>query len=144
MNRWPVILLFAFISTVRLTAEEATAETSATASEPAPFYLDPSLITKDPLKSRDDVIVGKKFTVSGFLVRPFKAFKGRKLGSGLVKVFQAFNPFSKGKDSTEEARFVGELSTQAWSSTVGWRPGASGIPDPVTHEVGLTLVSVGR
>lgn len=31
---------------------------------------------------------------------------------------------------------------QAWTSIVGWRPGASAFPDPISHEAGLTLVTV--
>ena len=125
----------------RLFAQQTTAEVSTTTSDLA---IDLSLLTKEPKLSHDDVLVGKKFTVTGLLVRPFKAIKTRKLGSGLVKMLQAVNPFSRGGDSTEHPRFDGELSTSAWSSTVGWRPGASGIPDPVTQEGGITFVSVGR
>jgi hypothetical protein len=77
-------------------------------------------------------------------VRPIKAIKLHKAGSALTKLLQAINPFSREKNSTEEARFEGELSTSAWTSSVGWHPGASGFPNAVTQEGGLTIISVGR
>jgi hypothetical protein len=33
-------------------------------------------------------------------------------------------------------------ATRAWSTTVGWRPGASAFPDPLTHEAQLNLIAV--
>ena len=144
VSRWPILPLIALISTARLAAQQTTVDFSTASPGTPASNVDSSLITKDPLLLRDDVIVGKKYTVTGVLVRPFKATKLHKAGSGLVKLLQAINPFSRGSDSTEEARFEGDLSTRAWTSSVGWHPGASGFPDAVTHEVGLTFVSVSR
>jgi hypothetical protein len=78
------------------------------------------------------------------LVRPFKAIRFHKAGGALAGLFQAINPFSREKASTEEIRFEGELSTRAWSSSVSWRSSYSGIPNAVTHEIGLTALSVSR
>ena len=128
----------------RIAAQETNSDFTMATPQVSVSRNDVSLITQDPQQLRDDVIVGKKFTVTGLLVRPFKAFKLHKAGSGLVKLLQAINPFSREKDSTEEVRYEGELSTQAWTSSVGWHPGASAFPNAVTHEVGLTFLSVSR
>ena len=138
VKRWPVILLIALISTARIAAQEATADFTKATPDGS------SLISKDPQLLRDDVIVVKKFKVSGLLVRPFKAIKLHKAGGGLVKLLQAINPFSREKDSREETRFEGELSTRAWTSSVGWHPATPAFPNAVTHEGGLNFLSVGR
>jgi len=138
------MFLIALISTARLAAQSTTPVFTTATPDVSTSHNAPSLITQDPRLLRDDVIVGKKYTVTGLLVRPFKAIKLHKAGSGLVKLLQAINPFSREKGSPEDARFEGDLSTRAWTSSVGWHPGASGFPNAVTHEVGLTFVSVGR
>ena len=38
---------------------------------------------------------------------------------------------------------IGNLSTRAWATLVGWRPGESASPDPKTAEGGLHLFSAG-
>jgi len=139
VKRGPIILLIALIFAARLAAQEATADFTTPGTADVS-----SLISKDPQLQRDDVIVVKKFKVTGFLVRPFKAMRLHKAGSTVLSLFQAINPFSRGKGSTENPRFEGELSTVAWSSSVGWRAGDSGISNPVTHEIGLTALSVSR
>jgi hypothetical protein len=144
VKRSPAILLIALISTARLAAQPTTTDFTEAAPNVAASRNNSSLLTKDPRLQRDDIIVGKKYTVTGLLVRPFKAIKLHKAGSGLAKLLQAINPFSREKDATEEASFEGELSTRAWTSSVGWHPGASGFPNAVTQEGGLTFVSVGR
>ena len=93
---------------------------------------------------RDDVLVAKKYKATGLLVRPFKAIKLHKAGSALAKLLQAMNPFSREKAQIEREDFVGDYSTRAWTTTVGWHLGASAVPDPVTQEVGLTFLSVSR
>ena len=118
MKRWPVILLIALISAAGLVAQESPTDFTTTTSDISASH-NVSLISKDPQLQRDDVIVGKKFKVTGLLVRPFKAIKLHKAGGGLLKLLQAINPFSGTKDSPEEARFDGELSTRAWASSVG-------------------------
>ncbi len=144
MKRSPIVLLIALISTARLAAEPTTADFTTATPDVSASRNDSSLLTKDPRLQRDDIIVGKKYTVTGLLVRPLKAIKLHKAGSALTKLLQAINPFSREKNSTEEARFEGELSTSAWTSSVGWHPGASGFPNAVTQEGGLTLISVSR
>jgi len=144
MSCWQIIGLIALISAEPLAAQQTTVDySSATSGVPA-YQNDSSLITKDPRRQRDDVLVGKKYTFTGLLVRPIKAIKLHKAGSALVKLLGAINPFAREQDSGEERVFEGELSTRAWTSSVGWHPGASAFPNAVTHEVGLTFVSVGR
>lgn len=143
VKRRPIILLIALISTARLAAQ-TTADFSSPASGVSTSRNNASLITQDPQLIRDDVIMGKKYTVSGLLVRPFKAIKLHKAGSGLAKLLQAINPFSREQGPVEDVRFAGELSTRAWSSSVGWHPATPAIPNAVTHEMGLTFISVGR
>jgi hypothetical protein len=144
VRRWLILLLIALISSARLAAQPTTTDFTEATPEVSVSRNNSSLLTKDRQLQRDDVIVGKKYTVTGLLVWPIKAIKLHKAGSALTKLLQAINPFSRENDATEEARFEGELSTSAWTSSVGWHPGASGFPNAVTHEVGLTFVSVGR
>lgn len=35
-----------------------------------------------------------------------------------------------------------DRESQAWASSVGWRPGESQVPDPITHEPKLKLFSI--
>ena len=86
------------------------------------------------------VVTTKRFEVSGPMVQPFKE---KTIGNFPGRLLRLVNPFAKGepKEPVIEARGV---SPRAWSSTVGWRVGASTFADAVDHESSLGLVSVGR
>ena len=85
-----------------------------------------------------DVIVGKKAELSGPLVRPLKV---KKLGDVPKVLLQLINPLavSERKIELETTR---QLSTRAWATTVGWHPGASAFPDPMTHESSMGLFTL--
>lgn len=102
------------------------------------------MVISEPQLVRNDEVAVKKFKMTGFLVRPFKAMRLHKAPGAVASVFQAINPFSKEKASTQDKRFEGELSAVAWSSSIGWRAGNSGMSNPVTQETGLTALSVSR
>jgi hypothetical protein len=149
MKAW----LAALFASVILTSPLVAQETSQTASTNAPgasssystsYTSSTQIVVTEPSLLRKDEVSVKKFKVTGFLVRPFKAMRLHKAPGAVASVFQAINPFSREKGTTENPRFEGELSTVAWSSTIGWRAGNSGMSNPVTHEVGLTALSVSR
>ncbi|HEX5218260.1 MAG TPA: hypothetical protein VFZ59_01730 [Verrucomicrobiae bacterium] len=148
MKAWLAALFATAIFTSPLIAQETSQSGSTNAPGPASSYSTsytsstPIVITEPQLVRKDEVTV-KKFKVTGFLVRPFKAMRLHKAPGAVASLFQAINPFSR-ETITENTRFEGELSTVAWSSTIGWRAGNSGISNPVTHEGGLTALSVGR
>lgn len=149
MKAWLTALFTAVTLTSPLLAQEtsqssSTNSPSASSSYSTSYSGSTGIVISEPERVRKDEVAGKKFKVTGFLVRPFKAMRLHKAGGAVVSVFQAINPFSREKESTENARFEGELSTVAWSSSVGWRAGCSGISNPVTHEMGLTALSVSR
>jgi len=149
MKAWLVALFTTVTFTSPLIAQEtsesgSTNSPSASRSYSTSYTTSTGIVISEPQRVRSDEIAGKKLTVTGFLVRPFKAMRLHKAGGALAGLVQAINPFSREKESTENARFEGELSTVAWSSSVGWRAGNSGISNPVTHEIGLTALSVSR
>jgi hypothetical protein len=143
VSRWQT-LLFSLLVTVRLDAQEKTADFSTTAPGVSGSRDNSSLFTQDPQLAREDVFVAKKYKATGLLVRPFKALKLHKAGSALVNLLKAINPFSRKEVSTEGDDVIGTESTRAWTTTVGWHLGASAVPDPVTQEVGLNFLSVSR
>jgi hypothetical protein len=107
-------------------------------------YTSQTIVISELQLTRNDEASGKKFKVTGFLVRPFKAMRLHKAGGAVTGLFQAINPFSREKGKADNARFEGELSSVAWSSSVGWRAGGSSFANPVTHEIGMTALSVSR
>jgi hypothetical protein len=149
MRAWLAAWFASVIFTSSLIAQETSQSASTNAPGDSSSYSTsytsstPIVVTEPQLLRKDEVTV-KKFKVTGFLVRPFKAMRLHKAPGAVASVFQAINPFSREKGITQNARFEGELSTVAWSSSVGWRAGNSGMSNPVTHEVGLTALSVSR
>jgi len=144
MKAWLAGLLMATTFALPLAAQQPSPNDSTIAPSATTSYAGPAVVIGEPQLARNDVVATKKFKVTGLLVRPFKAIRLHKAGGALASLFQAINPFSREGESREDPRFVGELNTRAWSSSVGWRSGSSGIPNPVTHEVGLTVLSVSR
>ena len=103
---------------------------------PAPFPLE----VKPDRKS--DVTVGKKFRISGPLVA---LFKGKSIRQTPKRFLQLINPFQqRAEEAAPEWTGGSDLNPRAWSSLVGWRPGASAFPDPATHEGGITVVGFSR
>ena len=149
MKAWLAALFTTVTFTSPLVAQEtsqssSTNTPSASSSYSTSYTSSTPIIISEPQLLRKDEVTVKKFKVTGFLVRPFKAMRLHKAPGAVASVFQAINPFSREKEITERTRFEGELSTVAWSSSVGWRAGNSGMSNPVTHEVGLTALSVSR
>lgn len=149
MKAWLVAFFTAATFASPLVAQEtsqrgSTNSPSTSSSYSTSYTSATAIVINKPQQVRNDEVAGKKFKVTGFLVRPFKAMRLHKAGGAVASVFQAINPFSQEKGSTENARFEGELSTVAWSSSIGWRAGNSGMSNPITHEIGLTALSVSR
>jgi hypothetical protein len=126
----------------RMFAQQATLESSSpekdsTASRYNANLLD-SLASDDPLQARSDLVVKKHLQARGPLVHLFQAHKVAELPRRLLHLV---NPFAKTapKPEVENAR---EVSPNAWTAAVGWNPGGSAFPDPVTHEASLGLFSV--
>lgn len=144
MKAWLAALLTTLTFASPLAAQQPSPGDSTVNPSAATTHTSPAIVISEPQLVRNDEIVVKKFKVTGFLVRPFKAIRFRKAGSAVAGLFQAINPFSREQPVKPDARFEGELSTVAWSSSIGWRVGGSSFANPVTHETGLNLLSVGR
>lgn len=142
MKSWLTVLLLSVTFASRL-AGQPTKVDASTSSATTPLNT-PRPVISEPQPVRDDVLAVKRFKVTGFLVRPFKAIRLRKAGSAVASLLQAINPFVREKKPTEDARFEGELSTIAWSSSVGWNAGFSKLANPVTQETGVPLLTVSR
>jgi len=142
MKSWLTVLLLSVTFASRLAAQPTKVDAS-TSSATTP-YNTPQPVFSEPQPGRDDVLAVKKFKVTGFLARPFKAIRLRKAGSAVTGLFQAINPFARQKKPAADARFEGELSTIAWSSSVSWNTGFSKMANPVTQETGVPLLTVSR
>ncbi len=99
-----------------------------------------SLLVEKTSVAEQEVVISKKLRAIGPLVRPFKAsrfweFPGRLLHS--------INPFAR-TEPREEMHRNRALSPSAWATVVGWYPGQSSFPDPLSHESSMGLISLGR
>ena len=83
----------------------------------------------------------KPLRVSGPLAQPLKA-KGMSEISR--QYLQLINPFAPSEPRTEAAALPARVEGRAWTTAVGWNPGGSAFPDPVTHEPTLALVTISR
>jgi hypothetical protein len=115
--------------------ESTTTNTVTVAPSPA---ISPLVLEKVTVKQ--DVIDTQHLRLSGPLVRPMKAKRLREVPR---RLFHAINPFAPQED-TDEFKGMARVSSQAWTTTVGWHPGASAFADPVTHESKMGLISVSR
>ena len=83
---------------------------------------------------RQDFISKQSSPSSGFLLasssQRLQAKTPLSLSLGLL---ESVNPFAPLKQKNEPTRIY-HLSTRAWTTTVGWHPGASAFPDAITHE----------
>ena len=149
MKAWLAALFTAVTFTSPLVGQETNQSGSTnTPSAPSSYstsYTSPTAIVIDePQLLRKDEVTVKKFKVTGFQVPPYKAMRLHNAPGAVASIFQAINPFSREKEITERTRFEGELSTVAWSSTVGWNAGFPKMANPVTQENGLTALSISR
>jgi len=96
-------------------------------------------VTLEQLTPKADVIEKRHFRISGPLVRPFKAKKIREVPKRLLHVI---NPFARDEES--DLKGLPRLSSQAWTTTVGWHPGSSAFADPVSHESSMSLISISK
>ena len=124
-----------------LFAQQLGFESSSTATNASFAPLDEHLLqslTSDSAQAQPDTVVKKNVRISGPLVRPFKAKKIMELPK---RVLHLINPFARSepKEGMENTR---ELSSRAWSATVGWHTGGSPFQDAVTHEPTMSLISV--
>ena len=101
----------------------------------------PTLRLTTDLKSAEDetFAVTKHLRIEGPLVAPMKA---KKVWDIPKRILRALNPFAKSREPEQKSEFEG-VSSRAWSTTVGWRPGQSAWPDDTHHEAQLRLISIG-
>jgi len=96
------------------------------------------LATESSLEfKKQQTVQTKTLEVSGPLVRPVKA---KNAGDLAKRVLQLFNPFAPAEPQERITR-VGQTSSVAWTTTVGWSPGTSAFPDETTHTPSVSLVS---
>ncbi len=103
----------------------------------------PVPLSQSPREPREDVIVGASYQLNGPFVGPIKAVKAKKFLQVPVRLLQAVNPLSATGPQGKETREDG-LSTRAWTTITGWKPGASFMDDPVTHEPEMNLLTISR
>ena len=123
-------------------AQQPAKETSVTATNSASTQEETRLLApllEEP-KGTQDVIVGKKIELRGPLVRPLKVKRLHDVPKALL---QLINPFAVPEPKVE-FESTRDTSTRAWATTVGWHPGASAFPDPMTHESSMGLFTLGR
>lgn len=135
------LVLIALLSTCRTFAQPARAGLSTPGTNAAGVRAERSLaplVTLDPQLARQDVITGKHLQVSGPLVRPLRA---RKFWDFPLRLLRLANPFAA-REAAPEPEPLREESPRAWTAVVGWNPGASMFPDPLTDHPGLTLITV--
>jgi hypothetical protein len=98
-----------------------------------------SLLTDNQTKTtQPEVALGKKLHASGPVVRTFKV---KKVLEAPRRFFEYLNPFTPGERAPSIDK-AGKLSTRAWATTVGIRPGTSAFSDATTHESTMTLLTL--
>ena len=137
--------LTAFVG-VQVLAQPSAPDLSGTFTTPLglrnPPVVSPAQLQASP-RSAGAVALGSKYQLTGPLVRPFTGLRTRGFWSLPLRLLQAVNPFAAKRVDDDTGHAAG-LSTRAWSTLVGWHPGASAFSDPVTHEPAMDLISVGR
>ena len=136
MKAWVLwVVLFAFGLNVAVAQTDAL-ESSSSAAKADSLYYDKLVPLERSLDS--EIIVKKKFSITGPLIAPFKA---KKLSEVPRRLLHLVNPFARSEPKPER---LNDLSPVAWSTAVGWSTGGSGFQNPVTHESHMNLISVGR
>src|SRR5258705_4665293 len=116
-----VLCLFLGMALARSYGQATTLESASTnvaAVVPAPEI---SPLTLQKVTVKPDVIERQHLRLSGPLVRPMKAKRLREVPQ---RLFHAINPFARSEE-TDEFKGLPRVSSQAWSTSVGWHPGAS-------------------
>jgi len=137
-----------FVLLVSFNALSATTEQpSAAASSVVATNSNQSTYSPIPLPLRDlapqpaetDVVRGKHFQVSGPLVH---VAKSKTLWDAPRRFLHLINPFAKREPQARIERLP-YVSPNAWTTTVGWHPGASSFDDPFMRcDGGIGLITV--
>ena len=96
---------------------------------------------KTETASRAVVEVDKKTSVGKTAAQQAEARRPKKFWLVPLNALKAVNPLAP-TDAKEAPATVAGESPRAWTTTVGWHPGASAFPDPTTHESKLSLITV--
>src|SRR5258705_247569 len=90
---------------------------------------------------KTDVIQGKHFQLSGPLVH---VAKSKSIWNAPRRFLHLINPFAKREPQPRIERLPG-VSPNAWTTAVGWHPGATALDDPFRRcDGGIGLVTVSR
>lgn len=141
MNLPQTLVLVTLFAACGAAAQQPVANLAPPPTPAVPAFdgpLTPSLLTTEPQTTRQDVIAGKSLQVSGPLVHPLKA---KRIWTIPLKLAQLLNPFAKSAAKMESEPVDG-VSPRAWTTVVGWHPGASMFPDPKTDHLQLPLISL--
>src|SRR5882724_5967721 len=63
---------------------------------------------------------------------------------GKIQVFTPLTPQAQTKEAKNKIERYGNMSSQPWTQTVGWHPGASEFPDTDMHESKLNVIWTGH
>ena len=125
-----------------LFAQQTGFESSSSATNGSGSHLDERLLRAleaQSAQAESDVVVKKNVRISGPLVRPFKA---KRIVEFPKRVLQLINPFARSEPKEGSENYSREISSRAWSTTVGWHTGGNPFQEAVTHEPTMTLMSV--
>jgi hypothetical protein len=135
-----MILLAASVALPGLARGQASTSTNSAASKPAlsndsrPISLPQSLT----IDKSSELSLGKKIKMKGPLAFLLKA---KTLGQVPKRAFHLVNPFAKTEEGGDSFQGYANLNPRPWATTIGWRPAASGFPDPMTHEAHFGFVT---
>ena len=139
----PVLML----SGARMFAQQSTAQASHSEKTPASSISDARLL--DSLSAQSPVANGSEANANGRLqVRGPVAdlFHARSVSDFSGRLAHLANPLAKSepKPEIEYSGSLKRVSPRAWTTIVGWSPGSSAFPDPVSHEPTMTFLTIGR
>jgi hypothetical protein len=143
MRAGSLLVVFVFLSTIRIVAQQQQTQTNRLAAGTnvaelqSKAAMELRLIQPLNTNSSEYVILKRTLRVSGPLARPFKA----KTGSGFARgVAHLFSPFTD--EINDRTPRYEPVSARAWSTIAGWNPGRSAFPDDTWHEPQLRLITV--
>lgn len=129
--RWMLIAMVLWAG--RATGQELDFVSTASLS-----YDSPGLQETAGASTAENMEAGTTLELTGPLVTPMKSRSLWALPGNLLKLINPLAPTAP----KVEYRSRGPLSPHGWATLVGWSPGRSAFPDPLTHEPSLTLISV--
>jgi hypothetical protein len=139
----PSFLLLSFALGAATALAQQGTQGSAPDTKPASLsaneHLESQLQRNTAPVKQENVPVTPSLQVGGPLV---DSFKPKQPTSTPRRLLNLVNPLAPVEPQPVPETRLGGVSTRAWSSVVGWSPGGSAFPDPVTHEPHMTLVSV--